>query len=328
MTDNTTLREDFNKDKRASELPPLADLIRAARERLLDGLIEIGYITEDERAKYLAPLEALPTTPKDWAVAYYLVSMEGDREELPLSKLSDLISKISRDQRKRYTDEQRAELRRQLATMSDEEKERLAAPNWNETYKAAIRQRIERAETFVASKRKRLRNYLYKFIIYEICGCLLYRQESEELDEIPSITAYLEFYGYNEDNKSLSDTDKEALRQVGAACLNSLELALLTGTAFIRNEEYERLKDENGAFKETFYYRDVFDELLTSLDNSYSFLWRTFYNSYVGGTATDAAEYAKNVVSELRARKYATGEVCTPQESKFNEFLKEEGVIC
>lgn len=232
------------------------------KETGLHFLLEVGYITEEEKAKYSEHIETLPTERKDLVVAYFL---ENVRQVPPpsFSWMGD-IHKLNES----YKMGNRWEA---ANTKGIADKDIITASllgdeasEYKEKLKAIfVRAKVKQAENFVDLTRKRIKKRLEAFVLYAIAKDLSETDEESELDAIPNIREYLEQEGYKEENETLSEEDTKALWKVASIVLDAIELIYLNGMIPERLNDYDNLPmDKDGNLSEAFIYRDLADEIL------------------------------------------------------------------
>ena len=296
----------------------LSEKIKKAREIRVASLLNAGYITPEEAEIYREPLEELPKDRKGLVVAYYLSGVESRKDIAPSLEFSEKIGSIIGSFRLR----ERGALKdgRTIAdTLTPEERIRWASS----LSRAHAEEYIKYAEDFVATKRGRVRKQLLKFVRLFIISSLA-EDEEPELDPITFLRARLRDHGYQPYTRSLSDTDKEAIEEAASYYLDLLELAFLTGLGIIRREEYKRLRDEKGAFREDFYYRDELDEALTEYDSVYSLLTNAVVGFYADGSTRGVVEYLSGVYKKVLQEESSLEFLAEIRGSRFKSLLEEK----
>ena len=296
----------------------LSEKIKKAREIRVASLLNAGYITPEEAEIYREPLEELPKDRKGLIVAYYLSGVESRKDIAPSLEFSEKIGSIIGSFRLR----ERGALKdgRTIAdTLTPEERIRWASS----LSRAHAEEYIKYAEDFVATKRGRVRKQLLKFVRLFIISSLA-EDEEPELDPITFLRARLRDHGYQPYTRSLSDTDKEAIEEAASYYLDLLELAFLTGLGIIRREEYKRLRDEKGAFREDFYYRDELDEALTEYDSVYSLLTNAVVGFYADGSTRGVVEYLSGVYKKVLQEESSLEFLAEIRRSRFKSLLEEK----
>ena len=296
----------------------LSEKIKKAREIRVASLLNAGYITPEEAEIYREPLAELPRDRKGLVVAYYLSGVESRKDIAPSLEFSEKIGSIIGSFRLR----ERGALKdgRTIAdTLTPEERIRWASS----LSRAHAEEHIKYAEDFVATKRGRIRKQLLKFVRLFIISSLA-EDEEPELDPIPYLRDRLREHGYQPYTRSLSDTDKEAIEEAASYYLDLLELAFLTGLGIIRREEYKRLRDEKGAFREDFYYRDELDEALTEYDSVYSLLTNAVVGFYADGSTRGVVEYLSGVYKNVLQEESSLEFLAEIRGSRFKSLLEEK----
>jgi len=299
---------------------PLFEQIRKGREVRVASLLNAGYITPEEAEIYREPLEELPKDRKGLVVAYYLSGVESRKDIAPSLEFSEKIGSIIGS----FRLSERGALKdgRTIAdTLAPEERIRWASS----LSRAHAEEHIKYAEDFVATKRGRVRKQLLKFVRLFILFSLVEDGEPEpELDPVVYLRDRLREHGYQPYTRSLSDTDKEAIEEAASYYLDLLELAFLTGLGIIRREEYKRLRDEKGAFREDFYYRDELDEALTEYDSVYSLLTNAVVGFYADGSTRGVVEYLSGVYKKLLQEESSLEFLAEIRRSRFKSLLEEK----
>ena len=296
----------------------LSEKIKKAREIRVASLLNAGYITPEEAEIYREPLEELPKDRKGLIVAYYLSGVESRKDIAPSLEFSEKIGSIIGS----FRLHERGALKdgRTIAdTLAPEERIRWASS----LSRAHAEEHIKYAEDFVATKRGRIRKQLLKFVRLFIISSLA-EDEEPELDPIPYLRDRLREHGYQPYTRSLSDTDKEAIEEAASYYLDLLELAFLTGLGIIRREEYKRLRDEKGAFREDFYYRDELDEALTEYDSVYSLLTNAVVGFYADGSTRGVVEYLSGVYKKVLQEESSLEFLAEIRGSRFKSLLEEK----
>ena len=296
----------------------LSEKIKKAREIRVASLLNAGYITPEEAEIYREPLEELPKDRKGLVVAYYLSGVESRKDIAPSLEFSEKIGSIIGS----FRLHERGALKdgRTIAdTLAPEERIRWASS----LSRAHAEEHIKYAEDFVATKRGRIRKQLLKFVRLFIISSLA-EDEEPELDPIPYLRDRLREHGYQPYTRSLSDTDKEAIEEAASYYLDLLELAFLTGLGIIRREEYKRLRDEKGAFREDFYYRDELDEALTEYDSVYSLLTNAVVGFYADGSTRGVVEYLSGVYKKVLQEESSLEFLAEIRRSRFKSLLEEK----
>lgn len=179
---------------------------------------------------------------------------------------------------------------------------------------------ITKAETFVDAKRSRIRAKLLQLQTILIATSLVENEQEGELDAIPYLREQLQERGYRAKAKSLNDAGKAAIQGAASHYLDLLELAFLNGVGLLRYEEYKSLQDEEGGFKENFYYRDAYDEALTEFESIYLLLDNVVAPFYTDGTAREAIDFLSKFYKRIFEEGYFTE---TLRGTKFNYLIEE-----
>lgn len=305
-------------DREAFNALPTSEKIRKSRERGVASLLNVGYITPDEAKTYREQLTELPKDRKGLVVAYFLTGKGSSLDTIPSIEETNHIKEIIGS----FHLSERGALRdgKTIAdTLTPDEQSR-----WSrELSEAHTKEEIRQAETFVDAKRNRIRGQLLKFIPYAIASSLLEdeQEEEEELDTIPYLREQLQERGYRAKAKSLNDKDKAAIQGAASHYLDLLELAFLNGEGLLRYEEYKSLQNEDGSFKENFYYRDALDEALTEFETIYLLLYFAIDTHYTDGTPKGAIAFLKDVTEKIIEENGSY--FPNMESSKFNYLIEE-----
>lgn len=292
------------------------------KERRIDSLLNVGYITPDEAKGYREQLAELPHDRKGLVVAYYLADEADSYNTPPTIETAERINEAvdSFDLRERY-----ALCGKGIADSMTEEQQN----KWKREIVAIFTSEyIKRAETFVDSKRRRIKGILMSFFPMEIALSLSEPKPENGMDSIPYLRGVLQANGYTGKDETLSDGDKAALQAAARHYLDMIELAFLSGIGSLRYEEYKDYRNESETeWTKTLTYRDPFDEVLTEQELTY-FLFDTatshFYND---STPKEAVSYLTQFRGELFG-----GEIKYRYEplkgGKFSYLLEEEATKC
>lgn len=318
------LQERINKlqrDREAFNALPTSEKIKRNREARIASLLKVGYLSPDEAQGYREQLTELPQDRKGLVVAYFLLGIESHKDLLPTTeetaRRAEVIASFHLSERGALWNG---------ATISDtltpEEQTR-----WiSELSKSHIEANLRRAENFVDAKRKRIKGKLLKLFPILI-GVTLAEDEKqgkeEALDDIPYFRKSLKEWGYKGKGKSLNAKEKAAIERAASHYLDLIELAFLNGVGILRYEEYKSLQDEEGTFKEKFFYRDVYDEALTEWESIYLLFDNAVAEFYAEETAMEAINFLR-LYYEGIFDKEATYLQEALQGTKFNYLLEEK----
>lgn len=302
-------REEFNA-------LPTSEKLKRNRERRVASLLNVGYITPDEAKTYREQLTELPKDRKGLVIAYFLLGIESHLDTIPSTEENERIAEIIGS----FRIQERGLLRggkTLIEGFSPEERTR-----WTEELSNAHTEaNITKAGTFVDAKRSRIRAKLLQLQTILIATSLVEdEQQGSELDAIPYLREELQKRGYRAKAKSLNDADKEAIQGAASHYLDLLELAFLNGVGLLRYEEYKSLQDEEGGFKENFYYRDAYDEALTEFESIYLLLDNVVAPFYTDGTAREAIDFLSKFYKRIFEEGYFTE---TLRGTKFNYLIEE-----
>lgn len=305
----------IQEEREAFNALPSSEKIRKNRESGVASLLNVGYITPDEAKFYREQLTELPTERKGLVVAYFLTGKGSSLDTIPSTEESERIAEIIASFRI-----QERGLLRNGKTLVDgftpEERTR-----WTEELSNAHTEaNITKAETFVDAKRSRIRAKLLQLQTILIATSLVENEQEGELDAIPYLREQLQERGYRAKAKSLNDADKAAIQGAASHYLDLLELAFLNGVGLLRYEEYKSLQDEEGGFKENFYYRDAYDEALTEFESIYLLLDNVVAPFYTDGTAREAIDFLSKFYKRIFEEGYFTE---TLRGTKFNYLIEE-----
>ena len=305
----------IQEDREAFNALPTSEKIRRNRESGVASLLNVGYITPDEAKTYREQLTELPKDRKGLVVAYFLTGKGSSLDTIPSTEESERIAEIIASFRI-----QERGLLRNGKTLVDgftpEERTR-----WTEELSNAHTEaNITKAETFVDAKRSRIRAKLLQLQTILIATSLVENEQEGELDAIPYLREQLQERGYRAKAKSLNDADKAAIQGAASHYLDLLELAFLNGVGLLRYEEYKSLQDEEGGFKENFYYRDAYDEALTEFESTYLLLDNVVAPFYTDGTAREAIDFLSKFYKGIFEEGYFME---TLKGTKFNYLIEE-----
>lgn len=281
------------ENREAFNALPLSEKIKKNREAGVEKLMSVGYITPDEAKTYREQLIKLPKNRKGLVVAYFLLL--ADRQNLPPTiaeeeRIKDIIASFNLRKRGEYGEG--TTLYNMLTT--DEQK------RWvNELTSSHIKAEIEKVETFIDAKRNRIRAYFLKFFPISIAYTLMEDEKgaNKDMDAIPYLRENLWKWGYRGKGESLSEKDKEAIAKAASHLLDLIELAVLSGEAAIRYEEYKKYRNKEG-WTETFNYRDEYDEALTEWETEFKLLLYAVQESYRQPTAKEALSILKEYLKD------------------------------
>ena len=316
MENNELIEELQAKRERFAKLPT-SEQIKRNRENNVDFLLSAGYITTDEAKGYRLQLTELPQDRKGLVVAYFLLGLV-DNFDTPLTieaneQIQDFVHSFRLRDRGVWQDGKVIN-----DVLTEEERER-----WLRGVPAICTMMgVKRAETFVDSKRKRIRNKIQSILQKEIAVALL-EPEPEGYEYIPYLRNVLQENGYRDKGKALSDKDKQAIQTAALYYLDLIEFAILSGIGRLREEKYE---DSLSKGEMDTYYDDVYDEVLTQLAIPYQLLKEAIWNFCTDVTSKGAIDYlnsypARAFNGELKDRyKILKG-------GKFS-YLLEEATIC
>ncbi len=283
------------EEDRAKRLAlPVADRLQADRETGIRQLLDYGYIDPDEAEQYRARLSSLPTDRKGLIIAYFLRGFFDPNivhiEDSDSNK--EFIHTFRLWERGYRPDEAIAD------RLSTEERERFRT-GLRDLY---TKSELNRAETFVDSKRRRLREILLRSVRARVASALSMppeKEDGETFDSNPYVRDVAISHGYRPRAKSINETDRQAIETASLYYLDLLELALLNGEGERRRTEvYPKFLSEDGSlWSEEFFYEDEFDEVLTDLSDIYGILETALLNYYNDRTATDMARFLKDCLS-------------------------------
>lgn len=288
------------EEDRAKRLAlPVADRLQADRETGIRQLLNYGYIDPDEAEQYRKQLSTLPTDRKGLIIAYFLRGFFDPNivhiEDSDSNK--EFIHTFRLWERGYRPDETIAD------RLSTEERERFRT-GLRDLY---TKSELNRAETFVDSKRRRLREILLRSIRARVAYALSMPPEKGILDSNPYVRDVAIIHGYRPRAKSINETDRQAIETASLYYLDLLELALLNGEGERRRTEiYPKFLSEDGSiWNEEFIYEDELDEVLTDLYYIYEILETALLHYYNDRTATYMALFLKNCLS--RYSTYSEG---------------------
>lgn len=301
--------------KEAFNALPTSEKIRQNRERRVASLLRVGYITPDEAQIYREQLAKLPQDRKGLVVAYFLLGIGSHLGTIQSMEESERIGEIISS----FRIQERGLLRDGKTLIEGSSPEEFI--RWTEELsRAHIEAEITKAETFVDAKRSRIRAKLLQLHTILIATSLVEDEQEGELGAIPYLREELQKRGYRAEAKSLNNADKEAIQGAASTSIDLLELAFLNGVGILRYEEYRSLKDENGGFKDNFYYRDAYDEALTEFESTYILLDNAVAIFYADGTAREAIDFLNKYYKAMFESDYFTE---TLRGTKFNYMIEE-----
>ena len=316
------IKETFRKEREAFNSLPTAEQMKRRREGGVRALLNMGYITPDEADRYRRELTALPQDRKGLVVAYFFKLLEIDLDrETPTMEMTEQIDRLiaSYNFRERGAYQNGKTIR---DVLTEEEwtqlKEKIAL--------IPIRQTIKRVETFVDSKRRRIRSKVRAFLLLEIALSLSETKPKGDIDNIPNLRRTLQENGYKGKGKSLNEEDKQALQKAALYYLDLIECAFLSGIGEQRYEEYRDYLSEEGEWVKDFFYRDVYDETLTEFSAAYDLLEDVTLHFYADGTPKEALGYISTLIEDAKAKDKETP-FETLNGGKFS-YLLEEGTQC
>ena len=281
MKELKVIFEEINKRRAAIEALPVSEQRSAIREANLSELRSMGYITSEEEAEYSKPLDSLPENRKDLIVAYYCLGVEPTSSLDWRTKIQTYVNSYNLPS-KGYGEE------RSVKDILGEE--------GAETFIQGARNifaetRLLAAETFVDSRRGRVRAKLYKQLRNSIANALLNYSRplpDGELDTLPYLADMMEENGYKWDREPLSDEDKAALETATAYYLDLMEIGFLNGKL---EDAYKRYGDWiDSESKEPFMYESELDEVISEYDIFYMYFTNLMRESYAAESATSLTE--------------------------------------
>lgn len=227
------LKENIDRDRKNFESLTASERWKYKRLNRISSLLDVNYITSDEAEKYGEFLTELPTDKRELAVYYYLIGLDRYAEE-PISmenmkKINKVFANIPASARVKI---------QSGGCLADGMTGEEVRDFVSEFDKIATMENIKRAETYVYSKRGRIKYHLLKYIRIEIAALL----NSDEINTTPYLKGLLQDKGYKDKSK-LTDIDKEAIEEVAEYYLNLMELSFLNGTAEIRQGENDKNQD-------------------------------------------------------------------------------------
>ena len=280
---------------------------KAIREGLISSLIAQGYITPDEATAF-RDLKELPKDRKGLATAYYLLGIDSRLEYLPSIGFIERMKESLVEMFKTFEGVAAARNGEDPNGM-DEAAKRIDS--------ITIQEKIKWAETFVDARRGIVRDKVLKFLQIEI-ALRLSKPDEGRWDCIVYLRDLLREKGYNGRSDSLNDKDRQIIREAAVYYLDLMELSFLNGTFTEREEEYKSLQDEEGSFKEDYYYRDIFDEVLLAFDYSLDMLG----GSIISYTDNSLKEYF-NFLREEYDNLLNEEDVVKLKGGKFSYLLEE-----
>lgn len=311
----------LQRDREEFNALPTSEKIQRNREARIASLLKVGYLSPDEAQGYREQLTELPQNRKDLVVAYFLLGIDSHKDLLPTTeetaRRAEVIASFHLSERGAL---------RNGTTIADilttEEQSRWSS----DLSKSHIEANLRRAENFVDAKRKRIKGKLLKLFPILIGASLAENEKQgkeEALDAIPYLRESLKEWGYKGKGQSLNAKEKAAIERAASHYLDLIELAFLNGVGIIRYEEYKSLQDEEGDFKEKFFYRDIYDEALTEWESIYLLFDNAVAEFYAEETATEAINFLR-LYYEAILEKETTYFQETLQGTKFNYLLEEK----
>ena len=311
-------RETIRKKMEEFYSLPSSEKQRIIREERVTDLLNVGYITPDEAKGYRLQLTELPQDRKGLVVAYFLLGEIDHLNTPPTMETSERIRETIASFHLR--DRGALQNGKTIAdTLTGEEQKR-----WGEELSAIhTREAIKRAETFVDSKRKRIRGKILDLLPLEIALSLSEPEPTDGLDTIPYLRDVLQENGYKGNGKSLSDGDKQAIQAAALYYLDLIEYAFLSGIGILRNEEYkDYLSEDETMWVKTLTYRDVYDEALTEYGIIYEIFETVTLNFYNDGTPKEAIGFLTSISKEMLNGKLKD-KYDTLKGGKFSCLLEE-----
>lgn len=302
------LLEMMKQEREAFNNLPTSEKLRVNRERRVLSLLNVGYITPDEAKTYREQLNELPQERKGLVVAYYLLGIDSDLDQLPTMETSEQIGRVIAS----YHLQERGALQngKTIAdVLTTAERNKFVG----ELSAIHIQENIKRAENFVDNRRKRIKASLLNLLPLEIALSLSAPEpQGEEYDTIPYLRELLQERGYKGKGKSLSDGERKAIQEASIHYLDLIELSFLNGVGLLRYEEYKNYLSEDGSrWEKDLRYRDVYDEALTEFEIIYLLFDNATVLFYADGTAKDSLDFLNSFREAL-----LTGE----QKERYNEL--------
>ena len=288
------LFKQIEEDRAKRSALPVDERNRINREEGIRELLDFGYINEEEAEQYRQKLTALPTDRKGLVVAYFLLGYY-DYDIVTPNESHDLREFLNnfRLWERGY---------RPNEALSDRLTQEEGKLFKNGLRDLRTKGAIERAETFVDSKRRRLRDLLFRPLRARVAVALSFppeKENGETLDSNPYVRDVAIENGYRPRAKSINDTDRQAIETASLYYLDLIEYALLSGEYDRRREEVypKYLSEDKKEWDDTFYYEDELDEVITStgdIIHLFNVVLEHFYND---GSAKDMIDFAKGSLS-------------------------------
>lgn len=281
------------EEDRAKRLTlPVAERLRLYREKAVEELVTFGYLSPDEAEEYREPLSALPNDRKGLIVAYCLTGLYDPN----LTNFEDTHSLEAFIRKFRLPERGYGQGDRTIADiLSSEELGEFRTGLRNLTTASGLR----RAEDFVDTKRRRLRDLLLRTMRARVASALSLepvKEDGELLDSTPYLRDYAIGHGYRPRAKTIYSTDRQAIESAALYYLDLLELCYLNGQGEERwTEKYPRyLSEDTGVWDKTFYYDDEIDEALIEYSDVYR-VWEVIVENYYNDhTAKSMIEILKD----------------------------------
>lgn len=332
-------------EKNSVNIKDFIELLRKDRDKVLslppderhgqirrggvEKLLYLGYITSDEAERYKEQLSELPTDRRGFVIAYFLSGYYNsdiiDSEDY--ESIKGAIISLNERNKKLPTE-------RIIDVCSSEE----IAEYKRATSIALYKSELQRAESFVDAKRKRLREALFPYIRKRAASALLEHpvtENGENLDETPYLRDKAIKSGYRQKANVVNETDRQALDTASLYYLNLIELAILNGEGYRRRKEVypNYLSDDETEYIETLYYEDELDEALTELSAIYEVfdgMLIHFYNEGNPKKMIDLINKCLSIPMTYSEGKLVKGEdaekdflTCRLLNSKFKYLINE-----
>lgn len=292
------------EEDRAKRLAlPVAERLRIYRESRVNELLEFGYLSPAEAEQYRKPLSALPTDRKGLIVAYYLTGPYDPN----LTNIEDNTYLQEFIREFQLPERGFGQGERTIADiLTSEELKEFRTGLHNLT----TRSKLHRAENFVDTKRKRIKDLFLRMMRARVASALIepVREDGENLDPTPHLREFAKGHGYRPRARTISPIDREAIESAALYYLNLLELCYLNGQGEERNtEKYPLyLSEDSRVWDKTFIYDDEIDEALTEYSDVYR-VWEIILENYYNDTtAAEMIEAMKDFGSRYHA--YHDGE--------------------
>lgn len=273
----------------------ISERLKQRREDGVENLLEYGYISLDEAEQYRAQLTELPTDRKGLVIAYFLLGYYTDDSQNlgETTALQRFIRKFRLPERGFGKGD------KSIADILSEEE--------LQEFRSGLRRlrtdsELQRAETFVDSKRKRIREALLRPVRARAAYALSMAPETkEELDSNPYLRDVAISNGYRSKAKTINETDRQAIETASRYYLDLLELALLNGEAQRRIEEVypKYLSEDKSMYSETLIYEDELDEVITEMKDLYTMLDTALCNYYNEESSKSMIGFLKECFSRL-----------------------------